>query len=124
MRTRLKLNSIRYGPRVLAVIGILLLAVPLILYLCYSLLMLIGLRVEVLLRLLSLSLMGGIGLLGLFVFLLVIELVQDRVLDRQYRKTRNRKVKISDEYYECQYCGYQRVRQSDKRCKICDHDLV
>jgi hypothetical protein len=124
MFTRWKLNSIGYGPRVLTLVGILTIAVPLALYLCYWLLELFGIQVGGLMVAIRISITAGVGLLVLFVFLLIIEFMQDRFLDLQYRRTQNRKIRISDEYYECQYCGCQKVRLSDRQCPICGKDLL
>ncbi len=124
MFTRWKINSIGYGAQVLAVGGILTIALPLILYLGYSVLRFLGLQLDALLIASSISFAVGIVLLVLFLLLLAVELIQDHWRDGQYLKTRNRKVKISAEFYECQFCGDRQVRESDKRCKSCGQDLI
>jgi len=124
MFTRWKLNSIQYGPGLLAIIGILTIGAPLALYLCYSLLALFSFKVGVLLFAIPISVAAGIGVFILFILLLAIEFTQDRFLDHYYRQIQNRKIRISGESYECQYCGNQKVRVSDKRCAICGKDLI
>ncbi len=105
MLTRWKLNSIRFGPRLLALIATLILIVPLALYLCYVLLGLFDLEAGILLLGIFISIAAGCGLLALFLLLLAVEFAQDRRLDDRHRRSRNRKVLVSEGYYECQYCG-------------------
>lgn len=119
-----KLNSINFGPQVLALVVLLMVAVPLILYVSYSILGLFGVHAGGFLLALSISIGAGCVLLMLFVLLLTIELVQDYWLDRRYRENRSRKIRISEEYYECQFCGFHQVRESDKSCRICGHNLI
>ncbi len=123
MSTRWKINSIRFGPGVLAVIGLLTLVVPSVLMLAYRVLGTAGYRLELLRVASAVSLAAGLGLLVVFVLLLAVEFVQDRWLDRRYRQARNQKVRISETYYECQYCGCQKVLEADHRCPNCGKDL-
>ncbi len=124
MFTRWKINSNGFGFRILALIAILTLAVPVILYLCYSALGFLGIRLEIILSVISISFNAGIVLLILFLLLLAVEFAQDRSRDIHYQSIRNRKLKISDEYYECQGCGNRLVRVTDSKCQVCGRDLV
>jgi hypothetical protein len=124
MFTRWKLNSIQYGPRLLVIIGILTIGAPLAFYLCYFLLERFGFGIGVLLYAVRISVAAGIGVSILFILLLAIEFAQDRFLDHYYRRLQNRKMRISDESYECQYCGSRNLKASDKQCMICGKDLI
>lgn len=124
MLTRGKLNSIRFAPRLLALIGIFTLALPIALYLCSVLLGLFGIRARVLLVAIFASITAGGGLLIVLLALLAIEFAQDRWLDAHYRSLQNMKLPLSEGYYECPYCGYQKVREFEKACRVCGKDLV
>ncbi len=124
MFTRHKLNSIWYGPQILALVGLLIIVVPSILYLVCSVLGFLGLPSGTLWLAIEISLTAGVVLLVLFTLLLAFELIQDHQRDKQIASTRNRKLKISDEFYECQFCGNRQIRQSDKRCSVCGQALI
>lgn len=124
MLTRWKLNSIHFAPRLLALIAILILATPLGLYLCYVLLGLFGIRARILLLAIITSIAAGGGLLIVLLALLAIEFAQDRRLDAHYHSLQNRKIQLSEGYYECPYCGYQKVREFEKTCTVCGKDLI
>ena len=124
MNTKWKINSIRYAQRMLVLIGILTLAAPIGLYLCYRLLDLIGINGARLLIAIRISVAIGVVLLGLFVLLLLIESVQDRLLNAYYLKIKNRKLRLTGGYYECPYCGSQKLRADDRRCPVCYKDLL
>ena len=124
MIRRWKINSIRFGPRVVAIIGLLTLAAPAVLYLCYSVLGFLGIKLKIILSAVSISFAAGVALLGLFVLLLGVEFVQDRSRDRQYKRTRMRKLEISEGWYECQACGNQLLRAEDKACDVCGQRLI
>lgn len=111
-----KLNSIWYGSRILAAGGVFTLIIPLLLYLLYTLLI----KNEVVPILIKISIVVGIAILGLFSLLLVIELKQDNNINLQYDKVKYQKIKMSDDLYECQYCGNRMVKKEDLFCKICN----
>lgn len=123
MFTLRKLNSIWYGPKLLALIGLLTLVVPVIFQLGSRLLGLLGIQVGMLTIVISISKFTGIGLSVLFSILLAIEFIQDHLLDRRYHQERHKKLKNSDGSYECQYCGCRKIRIDDKRCPVCGRDL-
>jgi uncharacterized paraquat-inducible protein A len=124
MFTRRKLNSIWYGPRLLAIIGLLTIVVPVVVQLVLKFLDLLGVQVGMLAIIISVSRYAGIGLFALFSMLLAIEFIQDHLLDRQYRQEQHKKLKNSDGSYECQYCGCRKIRKEDQRCPVCDRDLA
>ncbi len=124
MIRRWKINSIHFGPRVVAIIGLLTLAAPAVLYLCYSVLGFLGIHLELILSAVSISFAAGVALLALFVLLLGVEFVQDRSRDRQYKRTRMRKLEISEGWYECQACGNRLLRAEDKACDVCGQRLI
>lgn len=124
MHSRWKINSIGYGHRIFAVIAILIVVVPLALYLCSWLLGQLGIETIAILFAIRVSTMAGVVLLVLFVLLLVIEFIQDRFLDAYYLKTQNQKRRLADGYYECQYCGSQKVHASDKQCPVCGKSSI
>lgn len=61
---------------------------------------------------------GGIILAGLII-VIVVELKQDKRLNIYYVSNRNRKIKISEGFYECQNCGSRTVRENDNTCGVC-----
>lgn len=116
---RFKLNSIGYGPKILGIVGLLMAGVPLGLSGIHAVLGLWGIDAGAILTLMKVSLGVGGLLLGIFVVAMAVEFAQDRYLDAHYHKNQWRKVKLPDEYYECQYCGHRRVRQADRSCPVC-----
>lgn len=121
---RFKLNSIGYGPKILGIIGLLMIGVPLALYGIYLTLGLLGIGAEVIFSLMKAFLWGGGVLLGVFVAALAIELAQDRYLDGYYQKHQGRKARLPDGRYECQYCGSQSVHEADRSCPACGTRFV
>jgi ribosomal protein L32 len=121
---RFKLNSIGYGPRTIGVIGLLIAGIPVGLYGIYLVLGLGGINASVALALVKPSLIMGSALLSIFVILLVIEFAQDHYLDSYYAKRRHSRLRISDQYYECQSCGHQKIRKVDHICPVCGTTFV
>jgi hypothetical protein len=124
MLSRWKINSIGYGHRIFAVIAVLIIAVPLVLYLCSWFLGRLGIETMAILFTIRVSVTAGVVLLVLFVLLLAIEFIQDRFLDTYYAKAQNQKLRLADGYYECQYCGSQKVRAFDKQCPVCGKSSI
>lgn len=58
-----------------------------------------------------------------FLVLVVVEQIQDHYFDAWYQKQRNQKVSLANGYYECQYCGNQKVRENDKICNVCGKEF-
>lgn len=63
--------------------------------------------------------MIGIVILVLFFIHLMIELHQDRKIDRYYSSCMNRKLLLTDGHYECSSCGNRKLNKSDEYCPIC-----
>ncbi len=120
---QLKLNSIRYGAKALALIVTLTIGAPALLYLAERGLERLGYVVGVLLTLMRAAVALGLIALALFVILLLIEFAQDRYLDRWYRRHENEKLALPNGVYECQHCGSQIVRASDRHCPVCGQSL-
>jgi hypothetical protein len=59
-----------------------------------------------------------IAVLGLFV-----AVIPDRLMDTSYHNNRHRKIRLSGCYYECQYCGSQKVQAFDRYCPVCGKRL-
>ncbi len=124
MFRRWKINSIHFGSQVIAVVALLTLAAPAILFLCYSILGFLGIKLQVILSAISTSFAVGVMLLALFALLLAVEFVQDQSRGKQYKKIRMRKLEISDGYYECQACGNRLLRAEDTTCLVCGQRLI
>jgi len=124
MLIKWKINSIQFAHRILVLIGILTIAAPITFYLCFRLLGFFGISGTGLLFAIRLSVAIGVVLLALFVLLLLIEAVQDRLVDAHYFKIKNRRLKLVDGDYECPYCGSQKVCAADRRCPVCFKDLL
>ncbi len=119
IRARWKINSNGYGGRILAAIGICVLVLPIGCLLVAGGLDRLGIKSSVPILLMRISLTVGAVLAGLFVLLLVIELLQDRALNRYYVKNKKHKVQLTGGDYECQYCGARNIRATDKQCPFC-----
>jgi uncharacterized paraquat-inducible protein A len=65
----------------------------------------------------------GAVVLVVFLVLIVVEQVQDHYFDTWYQKQRSQKVVLANGYYECQYCGNQRVRENDSSCNVCGREF-
>lgn len=121
MRRILNLNQ--PGIIFVRVIGLFVIAIPTVLYVFLHLLR----GAEVIRAFLrsAIKISFGIGVLTsiLFLILIVAEQLQDYYLDVLYRKNQYRKMPLANGNYECQYCGNQRVRESDKICQVCGREL-
>lgn len=124
MFIRWKINSIRYAYQILVVISVLTIVVPIALYIGYMLLGQFGINGIALKSAIRVSIAIGLALLALFILLLIIEAVQDRIQNARYIKNKSQRLRLANRYYECQYCGYQKVHASDRRCPVCLKDLL
>jgi uncharacterized paraquat-inducible protein A len=115
MFTRWKINSIGYAHRILAVIGVLVVVIPLACYLCAWL----GIENAVLFLAIKVYFTVGIALLALFALFLAVEFIQDSLLNAYYARTRSQKLKLTNGWYECQHCGSRKVHEDDKQCPVC-----
>lgn len=110
-----KINSIWFGPRILAAVVIFTLAIPALLYFIHKLLI-----PNVLLQyMIKVSLVIGILTLLIFLLILFIELKQDKRINKLYNKVKCEKIQITKGIYECQCCGNQKVQEKDSYCRVC-----
>lgn len=61
----------------------------------------------------------GLTFLALFIVFLMIELHQDKRLDRYDQQHRDRKVPLGNGRYECQTCGNKNFSKRDEYCSLC-----
>lgn len=94
---------------------IFLMAIPALLYILSSM---FGLRELALIPMKISALIGTIILLFLFV-LLTVEIKQDKRINAFYERNRNTKIRISNNFYECQNCGFHKVRKQEQNCPMC-----
>lgn len=77
-----------------------------------------------LLSMIKISFLVGAFVFTVFLVLIVVEQVQDHYFNAQYQKQRSQKIRLANGYYECQYCGNQRVRENDKTCEVCGKEFA
>lgn len=121
MKRPLNLNP--HTGRILALLGLLLIAVPGLLWLLSRALTAAGHAPSGLLHLARGSFIAGLACLGVFALLVIVEQVQDRLYDRGYRRQRGRKLAGPGGMYECQYCGNRQLTERDRRCTVCGREL-
>ena len=109
-----KINSINYGGKIIGVGLIIMLVIP-------GMLMLINilLNYEAILLISRLLFIIGAFILICFTVHLLIELYQDKKIDKYYSKHRNVKIKLNDGKYECGACGSRNIGLNDNFCNIC-----
>lgn len=83
-----------------------------------------GVITTLLRSLIKISLVVGASVFIVFLMLIVVEQIQDYYYDIQYQKQRSPKVVLVNGFYECQYCGNQKVRKNDKVCNVCGKDFA
>ena len=109
-----KINSINYGYKIVFAVILFLVILPVMFYLLSMLI-----SAEWLSSLIKTSMVIGSAILLFFILLLIIELHQDKRINRYYEKHRNRKLQITNTAYECQACGNRKLRAGDKSCPVC-----
>ena len=121
MRRLLNLNQ----PRLVfvEVIGFFMVLIPAVLYGVVLLWKETGSIRTLLLSLIKVSFLLGAFVLIVFLVLIIAEQVQDHYLDAKYHKQRSQKVSLTNGYYECQYCGNQRVKENDNTCHVCGKEF-
>ena len=82
-----------------------------------------GIISTLLLSMIKVSFVAGAFVFIVFLVLLVVEQIQDHYYDVRYQKQRSQKVLLANGYYECQYCGNQKVRENDQSCNICGKEF-
>lgn len=120
MRRILNLNQI--GVTLLKVIGLVVVVIPAILY-GTSLLVQDTKLTDILLHGIKVSFAIGALVFVSLLALIVVEQIQDHVFDLHYQKNKDQKLPLANGNYECQYCGNQRVKESDKTCPVCGKEL-
>jgi len=116
---RWKINSNRYGGRILALAGIAGIVLPLGLFLGARLLDLSGIENFIPLFLMKISIAVGATIIGLFILLLTVEFIQDQILDAYYSRNKKHRLPLTNGHYECPYCGARNLSALDKQCPIC-----
>jgi uncharacterized paraquat-inducible protein A len=105
------------------VIGIFMVLIPAVLYGVMLLWNETGSARTLVLSIIKISFLLGAFLLIVFLALILAEQVQDHYYDVKYQEQRSQKVLLSNGYYECQYCGNQRVKENDKTCDVCGKEF-
>jgi hypothetical protein len=122
MRRLLNLNQ--PGVVFVKLIGFFLVLIPSVLYGIVLLWLETGIVRTLLLSIIKVSFVVGAFVFIVFLALIVLEQIQDHFFDIQYQKQRCQKVLLANGYYECQYCGNQRVREHDKTCDVCGKEFA
>lgn len=110
-----KINSIGYGGKVIFVGVLFTFIFPLIIYFVPYKLSLLHIFSKI-------SFVIGVLILVLFSIWLKIELYQDKKINEHYNK--NKKLSIGKGKFECQACGNQQVKLSDRRCSVCGAKFI
>ena len=121
MKRSINLND--YGVKIAAWAVFFLIPFPLTFFLLSKFMDPAGQLPAVLQGALKISFGIGLAILAGFVILIVIEQIQDHLFDRYYRKNRWRKLQAPGGFYECQYCGCQKVRPDDRQCPVCGREI-
>lgn len=109
-----KINSIGYAHKIIGLAILFLVVIPLCFY--YLFLMF---HVELFSTLICISIGIGLIITFFFIVLLIVELKQDKNIDRKYIKIKKKKLALGNGLYECQSCGSRQVTATDKNCGIC-----
>ena len=112
-----KINSIGYGGKVILVGIVFAFIIPMLIYV-------ISKKDSMLCDISKISFGIGVLILVLFFVWLKIELYQDKKLNKQYEKNKNKKLLVEKDIYECQACGNRRVVKLDKTCNICGNKFT
>ncbi len=83
-----------------------------------------GMITTLLLSMIKVSFVVGAFVIIVFLVLITVKQVQDHSYDVRYQKQRSQKVLLANGYYECQYCGNQKVRENDKSCNVCGKEFT
>jgi uncharacterized paraquat-inducible protein A len=108
----------------LAVIGFFVVLLPAVLYGIVLVWGGRGIITDLLLSMIKVSFVIGAFIFLVFLVLIVVEQIQDHYYDDRYQKQRRQKVPLADGYYECQYCGNQKVKENDKSCNVCGKEFT
>lgn len=109
-----KVNSIFYGSHIIGLGLLFLIPVPLLLDFIKryfsSIILSYAIRVSVVI---------GIIVECAFFILLIIELHQDKKIQKYCQNHRNTKIKLKEGKYECLNCGNRMLKEQDEVCSIC-----
>jgi uncharacterized paraquat-inducible protein A len=108
----------------LKVIGFFVVLLPAVLYGIVLIWNGTGIITTLLLSMIKVSFVVGAFVFIVFLVLIVVEQIQDHYYDVRYQKQRSQKVALANGYYECQYCGNQKVRENDESCNVCGGELT
>jgi ABC-type dipeptide/oligopeptide/nickel transport system permease component len=122
MRRLLNLNQ--PSTLFLKVIGFFVVLLPAVLYGIVWALSGTGNITYLLLSLIKVSFAVGAFVFIVFLVLIMVEQIQDHFYDVGYQKQRSQKVLLENGFYECQYCGNQKVRENDKSCNVCGKEFA
>lgn len=109
-----KINSIHYGGKVLLIGGTVGLLIPTILWLIAD-----DWSSPEFFLLAKLSSFIGMLILLFFFVMLVIELYQDKKINKYYAAHKNVKIRMESGEYECAACGSRCVQKEDINCIVC-----
>lgn len=109
-----KINSINYGGKIIGLGLVIMLIVPGILAYLNTFFDSKVLHAAIIV----LRALGVLLLLG-FIVLLVIELRQDKKIDRYYSRHKEVKLELGNGRYECGVCGNREVLRESVYCNIC-----
>jgi len=123
-RMRRLLNLNQPSTMFLKVIGFFVVLIPAVLYGIVQVWSGTGSVTTLLLSMIKVSFVVGAFVFIVFLVLIVVEQIQDHYYNIGYQKQRNRKTLLANGYYECQYCGNQKVREHDKSCNICGKEFT
>ena len=120
MRRILNLNQ--PGIVFVKIIGLFIVVIPVLLYCTVLLLNNIGVT-GILLGVIRVSFAIGVLAFVVLLALIAVEQIQDHYIDVQYQNNRGRRLPLANGDFECQYCGNQKVKESDKICWVCGREL-
>lgn len=109
-----KINSIHYGHKIVFAIVLFLVILPVLFYLISLLI-----SADWLSLMIKISMALGSGILLFLALLLMVELRQDKRINRYYVNHRNRKLQTPNAVYECQACGNRKLSAGDTCCPVC-----
>jgi hypothetical protein len=118
-----KLNLNEPSARIMAGIGLFLVAIPVVLTVSGFLLRAANIQIDMLDDLRNGSFAIGLILGAGFIVLIVVEQIQDQRMDAAYRRNRSQKLPLPGGGYECQYCGNRKIRAHDTCCPVCGQTL-
>lgn len=117
------LNLNEPGAKLLSVAVALGVLMPVLLFACLPLLQLFGLNADAIWMSIWIFVTGGGVLAAVLLVLIVVEQIQDHLIDMAYQRNRGQKLRLTETYFECQFCGNRKVRAEDRQCLICGRKL-